>query len=51
MFPTCYAIDSVREVAKTMTFACATDGNHGRSVAQGAQFVGAPVGHLRPWMA
>jgi diaminopropionate ammonia-lyase len=24
-----------------MTFACATDGNHGRSVAQGAQFVGA----------
>ena len=25
-----------------MTFACATDGNHGRSVAQGAQLVGAP---------
>ena len=24
-----------------MTFACATDGNHGRSVAQGAQLVGA----------
>ncbi|WP_341487152.1 diaminopropionate ammonia-lyase [Pararhizobium sp. A13] len=28
-------------VAKTMTVACATDGNHGRSVAQGAQLVGA----------
>ena len=33
--------DDVREVAKAMTFACATDGNHGRSVAQGADFVGA----------
>jgi diaminopropionate ammonia-lyase len=31
----------VRSVAATMTFACATDGNHGRSVAQGAQLVGA----------
>ena len=31
----------VREIAKTMTFACATDGNHGRSVAQGAQLMGA----------
>lgn len=31
----------VREVAGTMTFACATDGNHGRSVAQGASLVGA----------
>ena len=31
----------VREVAETMTVACATDGNHGRSVAQGAQLVGA----------
>jgi diaminopropionate ammonia-lyase len=31
----------VREIAATMTFACATDGNHGRSVAQGAQLVGA----------
>jgi diaminopropionate ammonia-lyase len=31
----------VRAVAATMTFACATDGNHGRSVAQGAQLVGA----------
>ncbi|RFB97397.1 diaminopropionate ammonia-lyase [Rhizobium leguminosarum bv. trifolii] len=28
-------------VAGTMTVACATDGNHGRSVAQGAQLVGA----------
>lgn len=31
----------VRTVAAGMTFACATDGNHGRSVAQGAQLVGA----------
>ncbi|MDR9758331.1 diaminopropionate ammonia-lyase [Rhizobium redzepovicii] len=31
----------VRAVAETMTVACATDGNHGRSVAQGAQLVGA----------
>ena len=32
---------SVRAVAANMTFACATDGNHGRSVAQGSQRVGA----------
>lgn len=32
---------AVRAVAATMCFACATDGNHGRSVAQGAQLVGA----------
>ena len=31
----------VRGVAEDMTFACATDGNHGRSVAQGAQLTGA----------
>lgn len=31
----------IRGVARTMTFACATDGNHGRSVAQGAGLVGA----------
>jgi diaminopropionate ammonia-lyase len=31
----------VRTVAASMTVACATDGNHGRSVAQGAQLVGA----------
>ncbi|MBZ9963393.1 diaminopropionate ammonia-lyase [Mesorhizobium sp. BR1-1-2] len=31
----------VRAVAATMTMACATDGNHGRSVAQGAELVGA----------
>jgi len=31
----------VRAIAQEMTFACATDGNHGRSVAQGAQLVGA----------
>ncbi|MFS8055011.1 diaminopropionate ammonia-lyase [Rhizobium sp. BR 317] len=33
--------DDVKAVAAKMTFACATDGNHGRSVAMGAQFVGA----------
>jgi len=32
---------AVRAIAATMSFACATDGNHGRSVAQGAQMVGA----------
>lgn len=31
----------VRAIAASMTFACATDGNHGRSVAQGAQLMGA----------
>ncbi|HEX4740884.1 MAG TPA: diaminopropionate ammonia-lyase, partial [Caulobacteraceae bacterium] len=31
----------VARVAADMTFACATDGNHGRSVAQGAQSIGA----------
>jgi diaminopropionate ammonia-lyase len=31
----------VLTVARKMTVACATDGNHGRSVAQGAQLVGA----------
>lgn len=31
----------LRAIASTMTFACATDGNHGRSVAQGAQLMGA----------
>lgn len=31
----------VRSISKSMTFACATDGNHGRSVAQGAQLMGA----------
>lgn len=31
----------VRAIASNMTFTCATDGNHGRSVAQGAQLVGA----------
>jgi len=35
------ASPEVRAIAATMTFACATDGNHGRSVAQGAQLVGA----------
>ncbi|QEL23870.1 diaminopropionate ammonia-lyase [Bosea sp. F3-2] len=32
---------AIRTVAAGMTFACATDGNHGRSVAQGAQLLGA----------
>ncbi|WP_354202426.1 diaminopropionate ammonia-lyase [Bradyrhizobium sp. JR4.1] len=31
----------VKAVAREMTVSCATDGNHGRSVAQGAQLVGA----------
>ena len=31
----------VHGIAAGMTFACATDGNHGRSVAQGARLVGA----------
>ncbi|QCI62945.1 diaminopropionate ammonia-lyase [Phreatobacter stygius] len=31
----------IRAIAQAMTFACATDGNHGRSVAQGAALVGA----------
>ncbi|MBZ9770029.1 diaminopropionate ammonia-lyase [Mesorhizobium sp. CA6] len=31
----------VKAIAGQMTFACATDGNHGRSVAQGAGLVGA----------
>ncbi|MBZ9658538.1 diaminopropionate ammonia-lyase [Mesorhizobium sp. ESP-6-4] len=31
----------VKAMAGQMTFACATDGNHGRSVAQGAGLVGA----------
>ncbi len=31
----------VLAITRAMTFACATDGNHGRSVAQGAQLVGA----------
>ncbi|MBB3017439.1 diaminopropionate ammonia-lyase [Microvirga lupini] len=31
----------VHAIASGMTVACATDGNHGRSVAQGAQLVGA----------
>lgn len=35
------ATPEVRAIAATMTFACATDGNHGRSVAQGAGLVGA----------
>lgn len=34
-------VADVQAIARTMTVACATDGNHGRSVAQGAQLVGA----------
>lgn len=33
--------NDVMSVAKGLTVSCATDGNHGRSVAQGAQLVGA----------
>lgn len=33
--------EEVRAIASTMTVACATDGNHGRSVAMGARLVGA----------
>ena len=36
----------VRTVAAGMTVACATDGNHGRSVAQGAELVGAKAAIL-----
>ena len=36
-----FLLPEVRALAASMTFACATDGNHGRSVAQGAQLVGA----------
>jgi diaminopropionate ammonia-lyase len=32
---------AVREIARELTVGCATDGNHGRSVAAGAQMVGA----------
>jgi len=32
---------AVRAVARSCVLACATDGNHGRSVAQGAQWMGA----------
>jgi diaminopropionate ammonia-lyase len=31
---------ALRAIAKDVVFACATDGNHGRSVAAGAHFVG-----------
>lgn len=34
-------VPEVREIAASMTFACATDGNHGRSVAAAAQRAGA----------
>jgi diaminopropionate ammonia-lyase len=33
--------EAVRKIASGMTFCCATDGNHGRSVAQGAALIGA----------
>ncbi len=36
-----YVSDEIRQIAATMTFSCATDGNHGRSVALGAQLVDA----------
>jgi diaminopropionate ammonia-lyase len=33
--------EKVRQAASSLTFACATDGNHGRSVAAGARLFGA----------
>jgi diaminopropionate ammonia-lyase len=33
--------DTVRAIARTLTVCCATDGNHGRSVAAGARMLGA----------
>lgn len=33
--------EAVRDIAGAMVFACATDGNHGRSVAAGARLAGA----------
>lgn len=33
--------DAVRTIARTLTVCCATDGNHGRSVAAGARMLGA----------
>lgn len=33
--------DAVRKIAGTITVGCATDGNHGKSVAAGAQLIGA----------
>jgi len=39
--PSELAKPDVRGIAVAMTFACATDGNHGRSVAWGAQVAGA----------
>jgi diaminopropionate ammonia-lyase len=35
------SVAAFRNVAKNMTFACATDGNHGQSVAAGARLIGA----------
>lgn len=32
---------AVRDIAKTITVGCATDGNHGKSVAAGAKIIGA----------
>ncbi|MGO4830938.1 diaminopropionate ammonia-lyase [Rhizobiaceae sp. 2RAB30] len=39
--PTDIASQDVRAIVATMTVACATDGNHGRSVAWGAELAGA----------
>jgi diaminopropionate ammonia-lyase len=39
--PTELLAPPTRELAKSMTFVCASDGNHGRSVAAGARLVGA----------
>ncbi len=39
--PSALLSDGVRAVAGEITFCCATDGNHGRSVAAGARLLGA----------
>lgn len=39
--PSEIASPEIKRIAETMTFGCATDGNHGRSVAAGAQLTGA----------
>jgi diaminopropionate ammonia-lyase len=40
--PRALVSDTVRAIAAGMTLCCATDGNHGRSVAAGARLVGSP---------
>jgi diaminopropionate ammonia-lyase len=39
--PAMHGDPEVRQIASALTFACATDGNHGQSVAAGARLMGA----------